>query len=418
MSLSRTFVIYTISSILSAVVPFVLIPLLTAELSVEHYGILATINSLITFSTPLIYWGVTGAVSVEFYKRPKNDFPIYFSSILRLPLFVFLLFSVLAPFAAPFISSELGIPAVWFCALPGIAIISLFPILFASILRMRDMPIAFASFEFISAVLSFGLTVFFVFVLALKWEARILAVVLTSAAGTAVSIVWLYREGYFTSIFSFNDLKDAFKFGAGLVPHDLANNAIRVADRLVLVALVGLNGAGQYAIATQISSVILILLSAFNRAWAPYLFAQLTTVKQGAKESIVKTSYAIVAVALAFIIAFNFVTPSIYNIFVHQKFHASLSYVLWLSIGYFFMAVYMIVVDYIFFVKKTHVLSFVTTINIALNIGLNYTLIPQYGAIGAAYSFTITMFIVSVLTFILSNKLYPMPWFFWRSRIN
>ena len=51
--------------------------------------------------------------------------------------------------------------------------------------------------------------------------------------------------------------------------------AIRLSDRLFLVALVGLGGAGQYAVAAQVSSVCLVLLSAFNRAWTPYLFPRL-----------------------------------------------------------------------------------------------------------------------------------------------
>jgi O-antigen/teichoic acid export membrane protein len=52
----------------------------------------------------------------------------------------------------------------------------------------------------------------------------------------------------------------------------------------------------------------------------------------------------------------------------------------------------------------------------AINLSLNYVLIGAFGPIGAAYAFAATMFIVMLLAFFLSNKLFPMPWFYWLRR--
>jgi O-antigen/teichoic acid export membrane protein len=49
---------------------------------------------------------------------------------------------------------------------------------------------------------------------------------------------------------------------------------------------------------------------------------------------------------------------------------------------------------------------FVATINVALN----YVLVPRFGAIGSAYATTASFFASFVLSWILSARVFPMPW--------
>jgi O-antigen/teichoic acid export membrane protein len=42
----------------------------------------------------------------------------------------------------------------------------------------------------------------------------------------------------------------------------------------------------------------------------------------------------------------------------------------------------------------------------------NYILIPIYGGIGAGIASTISFAILFILTFIVSNKVVPMPWLY------
>jgi O-antigen/teichoic acid export membrane protein len=207
--------------------------------------------------------------------------------------------------------------------------------------------------------------------------------------------------------------RQALRFGAGAVPHDLFSQSIRLMDRLIIVAMAGLASAGQYAVAAQVTSVMLVLLAAFNRAWSPYLFARLAQENTPTRIDIVRKSYAVMAGFAVFVVAFNLAVPWVYQGLIAERFHASQAYVPWLSLGYLFSAVYLTYVDYIFYVKKTHVLSLITLFNLVCNLGLNVVLIERHGALGAAYAFAITMALVMGLTFVLSNRLHPMPWFHW-----
>jgi Na+-driven multidrug efflux pump len=69
------------------------------------------------------------------------------------------------------------------------------------------------------------------------------------------------------------------------------------------------------------------------------------------------------------------------------------------------------VVNYIFFIKKTHLISIITFSTAALNLVLNYFFITLYGSVGAAKATALCMFIEFVAVWMLANKLYPMPWF-------
>jgi len=414
--LARSFSIYMLSSVAAGAVPLLLLPVLTRELTESEYGIIAALTTLVTFFSPPLFWGITGAVTVEYSRLSKERFSTYFSSALRLPLASFVVLMCATAVAAPLLSKDFGVPAAWFISVPAYALLSLFPQLFSAILRMRDQAATYGLFEFFSAALAVAFSLLLVVAFGLHWQGRMLALAATYAVTAVIALVWLRRQGYLVRTFSRPDFLDAFKFGAGLVPHDLGNQAIRVADRLFLVAMVGLAGTGQYAVASQIASVMLIVLAAFNRAWAPYLFAQLRAEGPKTRRAIVRKSYLVIGCALVFFVIFNGAVPLAYHLFVDAKFHPSMTYVVWLTLGYLFMAVYMTYVDYIFYVKKTHVLSLITLFNLACNLGLNYLFIDRFGAIGAAYAFAATMFIVMLLAFVLSNRLHPMPWFYWLQR--
>jgi O-antigen/teichoic acid export membrane protein len=391
---------------------------MTRELTDEQYGIVATLTALLAFFTPPLLWGIVGAVSVEYYKRTLASFRVYFSSVLILPLVAFFPMLAASVIGAKIFSSDLGVPVLWFAVIPVFGVLTIFPQLLSTLLRVKDRAFAFAGFEIFSAVFAVALSILFVLVLKWEWQGRMLAIALTSLIATAIAIIWLYRLGFLAPVCDRDSVVDAFKFGAGLVPHDLANNALRVIDRLVLVAIVGLAGAGQYAVAMQIASIMLVMLSAFNKAWAPFLFSRLREGTEKDRRLVVKISYGVILGAILFFIAFNAVTPVMYFFLIDAKFSDSMNFVVWITLGYVFMAVYLIFVDYIFYTKKTHILSMVTTFNLVCNALLNYIFIQNFGAVGAAYAFCITMVLVAMLTFVLSNKVYPMPWFFWIGRAD
>ncbi len=416
MSLARSFSIYTLSSFVAGAVPLLLLPVLTRYLSEADYGIAATMTTLVALFTPPLMWGTHALVSVEYHRRERDRFPIYFSSLLRLPVLAFGLLLGVALGVAWLGAERLQVPAAWIFTAPVFALLSALPQLQRAILRMRNEAVAFATLEVATAVASVALTLLFIVTLGLHWEGRLYALAVCSALMSAVAVAWLVRHGYLVAGFDRQALREAFKFGAGIVPHDLFNQAIRLADRLIIVVMAGLASAGQYAVAAQVTSVMLIALSAFNRAWSPYLFSRLPGATDATRIEVVRKSYLVMAAFVVFFVLFNAAVPLLYQWLIDPKFHPSQEFVPWLSLGYLFTAVYLTYVDYIFYEKKTHILSMITFVNMSTNLLLNYLLIGAFGALGAAVAFACTMFLVMVLAFVISRRLHPMPWFYWTKR--
>jgi len=76
------------------------------------------------------------------------------------------------------------------------------------------------------------------------------------------------------------------------------------------------------------------------------------------------------------------------------------------------------VVNYIFYVKKTYILAWVTFFSAGINIILNYFFIKANGAIGAAQATTITFFVQFIIVWILSAKVYKMPWNLFKYKVD
>jgi O-antigen/teichoic acid export membrane protein len=71
---------------------------------------------------------------------------------------------------------------------------------------------------------------------------------------------------------------------------------------------------------------------------------------------------------------------------------------------------YLMVTNYLFFIEKTALLARNTFLISVLNIPTCYYLTKWYGINGASYSTVIAYFLLFVVTWINSARLFKMPW--------
>jgi len=92
--LIKSLSIYTMTSLVNAGLPFLLLPVLTKYLSVEEYGLLAIIQVFISLTLPLITVNIMSTMQLEYHKLNKEDFATLVSSVLLIPVlsFIFITF--------------------------------------------------------------------------------------------------------------------------------------------------------------------------------------------------------------------------------------------------------------------------------------------------------------------------------------
>ena len=410
MRVGRNILIYLGTSVASGLLPLLLLPFLTRQLDPSEYGIMITISSLISLIMPIINWGLIPYVGVQYFRSDPDNFPSIISTIFLVPFVMTLLLLLMFWVFGEWVAVWLKIPRAWVNAAPLLSVAFFLPLLVQNLLRMRDQPFGYAAMELSGAAINFSLTLILVFALDLGWEGRILAALTANIGLSLIAFIWLLRRKILTLTFVREQLGPALRFGSGTVLHDLANQLMRLSDRLLIVFMIGQFAAGQYAVAVQIASIMLVILSAFNRAWTPFVFSTLMDGSDLAREKLVLRSYLVQIILLALFAAFNLAMPLVYEILVDEQYHESIEYVFWLSLGYLFNGFYLTIVDHIFFVKKTHLLAGVTGFNAIATVGLAYFLVTHLGPVGAPMAFAITACLTMCAVFLIVQRISPLPW--------
>ncbi|GAG28587.1 unnamed protein product, partial [marine sediment metagenome] len=207
-----------------------------------------------------------------------------------------------------------------------------------------------------------------------------------------------------------NSPLDALFFGVPLIPHALGGWIVTSIDRIFINSMVGVAATGLYSVGYSVGMIIGLLAHSFNLAWSPFLYEKLKENNYSTKMKIVKFTY-LYDIGIVFLaLALSFIAPYFLKFFVSRNFYFAYKYVLWIALGYAFQGMYFMVVNYIFYVKKTYILAWVTFTSAGVNIVLNYFFIKANGAIGAAQATTITFFVQFIMVWVLSAKVYKMPW--------
>src|SRR5690606_4354598 len=179
----------------------------------------------------------------------------------------------------------------------------------------------------------------------------------------------------------------------------------------VINSELGLAQAGIYMVAVQFAAALALVFDAVNKAYVPWLFERLKRDDVHEKRQIVIFTYGWYALilcgaALAFIIG-----PSLITFVAGEDYADAGNVIGWLALGQVFGGMYLMVTNYIFFSKRTGLLSLVTIVSGLLNVVLLFAMIGAFGLEGAAYSFCIAMAVRFLLTWWVAQKRHPMPWF-------
>jgi O-antigen/teichoic acid export membrane protein len=152
------------------------------------------------------------------------------------------------------------------------------------------------------------------------------------------------------------------------------------------------------------------LTLSFNNAYVPWLFRKLTENKEGEKARIVRFTYIYFVGIIIIGLAYFLVQPLIFKYFIGKEFLPALRYCFLITMAFAFQGMYFMVTNYINYAEKTYLQALVTIFVGLLNIPLNYLCIKYFGSIGAAISFTLIFILLFITTWLLSARVYKMPW--------
>lgn len=411
MNLFKSFSVYVVNNILNAFIPILLIPVLTKYLSTEEYGIMANVQVFITFTLPFVMLAINGAISTAYFRETKEQFPSYVKSSFSISVISAVIVLVLLLAFSPVINKFLEIPPLWISIIPFICLFQTVAMVTLVLFQARNEPVKYGIFQISMTLVNLSLSIFFVAVVSMGWKGRILGIFLSFFVFMIVGMLVLRKMGYMKGSINKLQMKDALWFGLPLIPHTISGPVVQMLDRPMISHYIDLDWAGIYTVAFQIGVSVNLAADAFNKAWIPHLFGNLSQITPHKKKKIVKQSYLFMGLFLILPLLLYIVTPLIFKLFIDPKFDMAQEFVLPISFGAAFGGMYYVVTNYIFYEKKTKFLAVITFSSAVLSVGLNLILIPWLGTVGAAYTYLITNIAIFIAVWILSNRVYPMPWF-------
>lgn len=390
----------TLGNIGSKLITFFLVPLYTAALTTEQYGttdlIFTLYNLLIPVVTILIYLGL-----MRFSLEEDADHRQLFSSSLYVTLFGLLILLICRP---AFIWYDAIAPYFWFfiayCFTNSMNTVLLY---FArGIDHVKDY--AIATIINTSCVVAFN--IFFLLYLHLGVHGYLLAYTLSHLVASLYLIIRLKVWEYIlppTSIDRSLIIKLAI-FCIPLIPNTISWWVSNQSDKFVLILFDGLALSGIYAIAYKIPSILSVVSNIFINAW------QISSVDEFGSDNSKKFYSDIyekyISVQLMMTSAVILFCRLAAKILFKNEFFEAWHYIPLLTLavmvhamGTFFGSVYTAA-------KKTKGVGISTLAAAAINVSLNFILIPRFHAYGAAFATLVSYVVIVIVRTIHSRRFF------------
>ena len=170
---------------------------------------------------------------------------------------------------------------------------------------------------------------------------------------------------------------------------------------------------GLYGAFYKLSIIMILFIQTFRFAAEPFYFAQERALNS-------KKIYADVMKYFVIVIAFIFLlVTTFYDFFINflgSSFHDERGFMVVsiLLLANFFLGIYYNLSIWFKLTEKTIYGAYIAIFGALITIALNYTLIPVIGFIGCAIATLACYFSMTVVSFYLGNKHFPVPYNYFR----
>jgi O-antigen/teichoic acid export membrane protein len=276
----------------------------------------------------------------------------------------------------------------------------------SEVLRVRQQAFQYLATTLIAGSMVTALSV--AGVLALDW--RVTGVFLAGLIGNAVAATYgLFAvRRSLAGRFSGPQLRRMLAYGLPLVPATLAAWALALVDRIILSRLGSLAQVGQYAIANRLAGLLLIALTAFIFALTPFLLATYSENPEQEKAARARALTYLTFVLSLFGLALTLFAKEIIDV-AAPKFGEAYKTVGPLMLGAIGYGLTSLLTVGLSITRKTIHMAALALGAAAINVGLNFALIPPFGIVGAGVATAVGYAFMTITYYVVSQRVYPTP---------
>lgn len=411
--LARQTLAYGLSGLLVPLVGIITLPILARVFTQGQYGVIELGTAMLTVALALTDAGLTAAALRSFYDHTAEE---------ELQRRTVMLTGFVATTAIAFAAAVVLLVlrddvSRWIFGTPDesqlvVVIAASIPAVntwryVSEVMRVRLQAFHYLITAVIAAVTTTTLSI--VGVLALDW--RVDGVFFAGLVGSLIAAAYgltVVRQGL-AGRFSWEQLNPMLRFGLPLVPSALAAWALALVDRIILSRLGSLDEVGQYAIANRLASLLLIGLTAFLFALTPFLLSIYSEHPEQEKAARARTlTYLTFILTLVGLVLTLFARELIDVI--APKFDEAYKAVGPLMLGMVGYGLVSVLTTGFAIARKTGRLALLTVSAAALNIGLNFALIPRWGIVAASVATAVGYGALAASYYVVAQRVYHTPY--------
>lgn len=405
---------YTIGNFTSKAINFLLLPLYTAYLTPEEYGIVSSIQVLTGVLLIFFTLGLERAIYRLFYdyddeKGKKNFLGTVAISITITSAVACGLLFIFKDFVSSIYQSiefypyfSYGIVTAVFMTYEMVPKISL---------QVNEKARNYLILSLLSLI--FRVIPVFWYVVFLKGGA--VGMLKGAMIGNGALLIFLIpiTLSQINLYFDIIILKSTFKYCLPFIPITLSAWVVNMSDRIFIEQFFSTYEVGIYSLGHKIGQSVQMFTSSIMLAYSPFFFKIANSEIKDAKDKLFRLNrlILILLIVIGFFVAFF--SKNIIDLFFNDQYYPAHYIIPIIVLGYLFIQFNSLQTKAFYQEKKTLEIMYVSIIGAVLNIIFNYFLIKKMSYTGAAISTAITQFIIFVLTYILAKKYYFIP-FDWK----
>lgn len=202
-------------------------------------------------------------------------------------------------------------------------------------------------------------------------------------------------------------LKSSILFSTILIPHGISQWLMSSSDRFILELLTNDVELGKYSIAYSLALVLGLINTAIGLTLPVYVIKNYKSWLTDKADNKYIMIYTFISICLFVIILASYLIDwKFFNILKHYDNEIILLFLILFN-GLYVLGIYYFFVNYLFYHKRSSLISITTLITAGINV--SFTLILSYylGAIGAALATLISYFIYLIIVRYLALKMEP-----------
>lgn len=397
--LAKNTAIVSIGKICTQLITFFLLPVYTAVLSNEEYGVVDLLNTLTSLLLPIVTLQIEqGIFRYLIDCRENNEKQIkLITTIIRFMIIQSIACIVIFLCVSPFIHNE------YKYFLMANLLMGIFSSLLLQICRGLGDNATYAIGSFITGAFTVVLNV--IFIVTFRWGAYGMLGATAISNFICAIYIFLKRKIYKyikPKQFDKKILKEIIKYSVPLIPNMISWWIVSASDRTIISAVIGIAQNGIYSAANKFSGVFTTLYSVFNLTWTES--ASININSEDRDEFFSKILDFVIRFFGCLCLGTIAVMPFVFNILINEKFAEAYYQIPILILG----SVFNILVSFvgsIYVAKKlTKEIAKTSIISAVINIFVNIVLIKSIGLYAASISTVIAYALMFIYRWIDVKK--------------